>query len=137
MNIGINLFGLFVNSLMDIRTKRISLLATCIYGVLGLGCHIYDKSISWELLIALIPGIICLILAKASREKIGYGDGAVLLAMGCNLGADDMLLCCFLAIIFAGSVALFLISICRKKRDYEIPFVPFLMLGYLCTLLEG
>lgn len=137
MNIGINLFGLSVNSLMDIRTKRISLFFTCIYGLLGLGYHIYSKCVSYEMLFALIPGILCLILAGISREQIGYGDGAVLLAMGCNLSADDMFLCCFLAIIFAGAVALFLIGICHKKRNYEIPFVPFLLMGYLCTLLEG
>lgn len=137
MEIGMNLFGLVGNGIWDLRTRRISIVITAIYAAGGLALQMYWKSLGLGTFMALIPGIVCLLLAWITRQQIGYGDGFVLLAMGCNLSLAQIGVSCFFAFAFAGAAALFLLTFGRKKRTYEMPFVPFLLLGYLCTLWEG
>lgn len=78
---------------------------------------------------SLTPGILFWLLSFISREKVGYGDGWVLLMIGLFLGVGR----CFL-ILLAGLAAesfavLFLMAFRKVDKDKEIPFVPFLMLG--------
>jgi prepilin signal peptidase PulO-like enzyme (type II secretory pathway) len=64
-------------------------------------------------------------------QKVGYGDGLLLLALGCYLVWEDMLLMCMAAVFCGGIWGLVLMIFFHKNKDYEIPFVPFLFLGDL------
>ena len=43
----------------------------------------------------------------------------------------------FLSIAFAFFAALFLVIVKRKKKDYEMPLVPFVLAAYLFSLFEN
>ena len=128
---GMIIAGLVWNSILDLREKRVSLLVTVLYGLLGIGYQILQKEIGFWMIASFLPGLSALALAKLTREKIGYGDGFMLLALGCYIRLEEMAWVCMIAVCLAGLFALILLAFFHKKRDYAIPFVPFLLLGYV------
>lgn len=79
--------------------------------------------------ISLLPGIMFWMISFMTKEKVGYGDGWVLIMIGLFAG----LIRCFLILLtglIAESVILLILLIFRKvNKDGEVPFVPFLLLG--------
>lgn len=69
--------------------------------------------------------------ALISGGMVGFGDGLLILTMGSVLGAGELagILCGALLLcgIYSGIEYLML----KKSRSEEIPFVPFLLIGYL------
>ncbi len=127
----LELSGLLINGVMDFKTKQISLWVTAIYGAAGILWRVLSGTISWELFTSLVPGVVCLAAAWMTRERIGYGDGFLLLSAGCHFEWADMLLLCMLAVAAAGIFALILCIFFHKGKDYEMPFAPFLVVGYV------
>lgn len=131
LKIGITISGLLWNSISDLKEKRISLLVTGVYALIGVGYQIINKQMGSWMVVSLIPGLLVLAFAKLTREKIGYGDGFLLLSLGCYLNIEEMVLVCMIAVCLAGVIALILLVFFHKGRDYAIPFVPFLLCGYV------
>lgn len=131
IKIGITISGLLWNSISDLKEKRISLLVTGFYALTGVGYQIINKQMGSWMVVSLLPGLLVLAFAKITREKIGYGDGFLLLSLGCYLNIEEMLLVCMIAVCLAGVIALILLVFFHKGRDYAIPFVPFLLCGYV------
>lgn len=128
----IAIMGLTGNSIMDMRRKEISLIVTVACGVCGSILRIAAGAAWKDFLLALIPGIICIVLVYATKEQIGFGDAWVLLATGCCISASELFGAMWLAMTGLSLVALFLYVILRKSARFEIPFVPFLLAGVLC-----
>jgi leader peptidase (prepilin peptidase)/N-methyltransferase len=82
-----------------------------------------------------LPGLLVLIFAGLSGEYIGYGDGWVLLCLGCFLAADDLVSLCMISLTCAGIAALFMLFVLHMGRRAQIPFVPFLLVGYVAVLI--
>ena len=86
-----------------------------------------------DVLFGIIPGIFIYIISILSDEKIGKGDGIIILLTGVLFGG--------LITIFALGISLFVISLfgvtlifLRKyKRNLKIPFIPFFSVGILIT----
>ena len=89
------------------------------------------------LLLGVIPGIITLVLSIVTKEKIGLGDGLILICVGCLQTIKDVLCMIFFSFIFLTVVLIFLLAIRRIGRSSRIPFVPFLFLGQLITMYGG
>lgn len=122
---------LLIQGVWDIRTKEIPLWVS-----LGLGGCSFLYSVcnqrEWLCIcFSLIPGMICLMLGYCTRQAVGYGDGILLCALGMLYPMEELLTICLVAIVFAGFVGLVLLVVFRKNGNYEIPFVPFLFLGWL------
>lgn len=79
--------------------------------------------------VSLIPGLGFFLLSFFSGEKVGYGDGWVLLMIGLFLGAYRCFLTLFAGLLAESAVAVILLIFRKVQRDREIPFVPFLLLG--------
>ena len=82
-----------------------------------------------RLLAGLLPGIFLLVLAKITREAVGYGDGLILLFIGLSLGFWECI-----GIFFIGLLGVFLAAVLvalffGRKKGLEIPFIPFLLTG--------
>lgn len=76
--------------------------------------------------------LVCLSVALITEIfplKIGSGDWLYLCLLSYSIDFLQIIYC----ILFASSLAIFYIISVSKKRK-EIPFVPFLFLGYLLTL---
>ena len=120
----------------DLRTKKISMITVGIWAVIGTIVQLLNGDLMCaNRLIAMVPGVLLYFFAKISEEKVGAGDACTIIVMGIYMDINELLIVGMFSITISGVVALLLIAIWKKKRDYEIPFIPFLFAGYLMERL--
>lgn len=119
---------MLANSIKDLLFKSIFLWLTVAWGVLGLGMRIYQGC---DFDCGFLIGAIILVIAILTKGKIGYGDGILVLALSMHLKVWQLVEVLVIAELAAGVVSLLLLGFWHKKKDYEIPFVPFVFLGTL------
>lgn len=130
---------LFWGTWQDIREKKISdfyLLVGIIGGIFFCGLNIWTGSFSfgtWGL--AWIPGILFLLISKVRKEKIGMGDGLLLLVLSSFFSIRELWLMIGTAFILLMPVSVLLLCSRKVSINYQIPFLPFLWLAH--TLLWG
>ena len=120
----------------DVRNRKVSvrlLGGAAIAGLLCFGC--FRQITAADMLLGSAIGAVLLLLGFVTGEKIGYGDGVLVLVCGIFLGfAENLQLLCA-ALVLVEAVGLFLIIVKRKGRRHRIPFIPFLLAGYLLLLI--
>lgn len=134
----IMLFYLGILAAMDVKKRQISLVMTGTLFAAGVAWQIgIEKNIWPELLLSLLPGIGVLILGYFSREQIGYGDGLLLLTVGIWNGLGQTFLILTAGLVFCAVLCGILLMQKKIKRRDSVPFVPFLLLGFVgrCGLL--
>ena len=127
---GVMLMILAANGLSDLRTRRILpffSLALLVSGIIA------RKGID---LASMFPGTLFLLAAVWTREKVGPGDGIVLLS--CGAWSDLFTICgilipALLAVFVTGAV----IKGVRSTERVTLPFVPFMCLSYTMWLIFG
>lgn len=110
---------LLLLSLQDIRDRELSFAVLLEFLGTGLICAFATGTE-----VCLWPGMTFLLLAAASGEKIGYGDGWLILGMGMWCPAEEIV-----SVLLMGCVLCTGAGILRKEK--ELPFVPFLTAGYI------
>lgn len=138
MNIreGILLAFLGLNTVSDIRSKKILVWSAWVFGLFGLVYGFVGNELSiLQGLVALLPGIIFLIISKITKESMGYGDGMIVLVMGIYISIQKLVGSLMIALIFAAAWSMILLVFFKKKKHEEFPFVPFVLLGYLGGML--
>lgn len=134
------LIFLFVGALWDIKKKAVPKVFLLIWGIVSVIYFVFEIINGQNmlgLLLGVIPGIITLVLSIVTKEKIGLGDGLILICVGCLQTIKDVLCMIFFSFIFLTVVLIFLLAIRRIGRSSRIPFVPFLFLGQLITMYGG
>ena len=127
--------GLAVAAVEDIHRKEVSSFPLIIMGFAGILLSIAaGEWKEWYVVIHFLPGILVLATAWLTKETIGYGDGLVILCLGCFLTAGEILDVCMAAITLAGVVALVMLFVMRKSKKTPLPFIPFLFAG--CVILK-
>ena len=121
---------LLIEGIQDFRAKRISLWRGLCFGMLGLGISIISDRPWSNVIWAEVPGLICIIISYCSRQAIGYGDGFLLCMLGTFYEIGEVLFILFVAMGFAGILGLVLLVLFQKNGKQEIPFVPFLFVGW-------
>lgn len=126
----VSLFGL--TSFDDIRTKQVRVLEIIIFAVFGIILNIYYRTNSLTSIMGglMIGGVIYL-FSIVSKEKIGKGDALIIMVSGLYLGFFDTLILLWLASVFAAVFGGIYMLAHKNKGDIELPFVPFLLLGYM------
>ena len=99
---------------------------------LFLGAHPF-----YDLLLGCLVGIVLLLIARLSREAIGYGDALMIIATGVFLGIVDNVLLILCSITAAALCSLVLLIFKINKKQDAIPFVPFMLCGYIVLLAAG
>lgn len=128
--------GLIGLGIEDLWKKQISSLPLLLMAVAGGGISLaLGDWGDWTALWRLLPGGVMLLLAWLTRESIGYGDGFVVLCLGCFLDFWKIVDICMAALTLSGFVALFMLLVKKKNRKTQMPFVPFLLVGYGMQLL--
>ena len=87
-----------------------------------------------EIIFGSLVGVVVMGISKLTREAVGLGDGCMLVATGAFLGLIDNLILLMGALILAGAWSAGLLVIRRKNNKCEIPFVPFMLGGYVLVL---
>ena len=125
-------------SALDVRSRRlpVSLLAcgigaACVYqvfwGTVPSGISLAGAAI----------GVLFLVVSKITGEALGYGDSILILGLGIYLGFWNLLGLLVIAFFIAAGFAMVVLAIRHFKRKAILPFVPFLLTGYVAILLSG
>ncbi len=121
---------LLIQSVWDIRTKALPLRTSILIALCGLGYSAYMRRDGWEIIVALIPGVLCLVIGYITRQAIGYGDGILLCALGMWYSCEVVVATFMIALIVAAMTGLVLLVLFQKSGKYEVPFVPFIFLSW-------
>ena len=132
--IKIIILGLFlvIEGIRDLRRHKVSMLSVALAGVIGVIIQIpLIKEIYPDMIGGILPGIILLLVAGFTKERIGYGDGWVMFVAGIYLGFAGSIYLLTLS-LFIASLTSVLLLICKKAgRKTELPFVAFMVPGFL------
>lgn len=131
--------------LIFITVAVIDLLQKKIYWIFPLGIGIGGILVSiliegrsiMDIFWAVLPGLAALLIARLTKEQLGYGDAVMLIALGCLISVGRVLSIIMMGLFFAGIAALVMMIVLKKKAQYEIPFMPFLAAGYVLTMYGG
>ena len=122
-------------SLEDMMKKTVSLWLILLGNAGAAGWLMWNcvkGQMVWQaVILSILPAILFLIIAKVSKEQVGYGDGWLMLPLGIILGFEKMCMVLMWAISLAAVCALILLVKYRYRRGMEMPFVPFLLTGYV------
>lgn len=130
----LGLLGVF--AYQDWKKKKVSVYLLLVSGIVGLLCHLYSREIGMgDMMLGAAIGLALLFCGLVTGEKIGYGDGAMLMVSGIFLGFSANLELLLISLLLLEMAALFLVVVKRKGRRYRIPFIPFLLAGYLYLLI--
>ena len=126
-------------SITDCRKKKIPgifLLIGIVGGMAAVSWRIWQGSDHWySVLLSAAPGLLLWGLSALTEEKVGRGDGDMVIILGLLLGWErcTALLCAasLLAAVYAGIG----LGIRKLKKSSRIPFAPFLSVS--CALVWG
>ncbi len=117
-------------SFQDVKTHTVSAVpiavALCIEAAAGL----MQRGLS-QVIIALIPGVLILLLSFFKGAGIGAGDGLIAMITGISLGIEAELISLYFSFILSSIFALLIIALKKGNKRTEIPFVPFMAAGFL------
>ena len=130
---------LFWGALQDFRKRKIRTDYLWVGGIVGFVYKSIDilkgnsNLVNW--IIAMIPGFILLIIAKYTKEKIGYGDGWMFIILGNFLNITEIYYVLQIAFFLITLFSIIMILSRKVSKEYQIPFFPFLLVAYL--ILKG
>ena len=120
----------------DIRKKRISAGYLCIFAAAGIGIHVVSRDMSAPgMLLGAAVGLGLVAVSLLTRGSVGMGDGFLLATAGIFLGGSESFTLLLTSLLYAAVFSLAMLVFRRWRGQREIPFVPFLFLGYLTMVL--
>ncbi|HHV09701.1 MAG TPA: hypothetical protein GXX75_05405 [Clostridiales bacterium] len=130
------LLGLLILcSIQDLLKKKIGLWLIVAGGGMMLVSILFCNSITLvDRLGGIAVGGTVLLISLATKGKIGFGDGLLLCISGMGLGFWGNLELFAVALFLAAAVSIALMMLRLADRKKSIPFVPFLLSGYVFIL---
>ena len=115
----------------DIKRKKIPVYMLIILAAAGIISNFTVGEFDIEnRIIAMLPGMILLIVSMITKQQIGYGDGMIILIMGLYIDIDDILSIVLSSFLLSSIAAIILMTVFKKKKNFEMAFSPFLLIGY-------
>ena len=106
--------------------------------ILGSGAYgcIRGENNGTELFLGMIPGVLLLLLAAATK-KAGWADGVVLMLLGSMLGFRQCVMGTMVSLAIISVFSAVLLALRRVGKGTNIPYVPFLVMGVMLCKLTG
>lgn len=124
---------LIICAVCDIRKKEIPLvtvIAGIIFSILIKILEIiFGNTTVISVVYEIFPGLFFVLLSFCTKEKIGYGDGLILIVCGMALGFDQCFIGLCIALLFSSVFSIVLLILHKVKRNSGLPFVPFIAIG--------
>ena len=127
------LLALFLTicSVTDLVKKQIYIKIILPFMAAGLGLFFFEGRLSLiEEAGGIFLGVILLLLARVSSERIGYGDGLMVAVSGSFLGLFMNIRLLMWALFISAIVSAILLVLKKAGRHTELPFAPFLLISY-------
>lgn len=122
-------------TISDVRKRSVSIASLVILFLLSVALGIAGKRGIGQMLVGAIPGLVTVILAVITKGKIGLGDALVFVAIGIWCGIKMILSVFFVALFLCSVVGVTLILMKKASRKTALPFIPFILAGYvICEL---
>ena len=137
---GAVLIFLCICTVFDIRKKEIPLILAGSGMAAAVGFTIWQIGnrtvFAAQILSALLPGLFFLLVSWCTKEKVGYGDGILLLITGLMTGFNQCLTGLCISLFLSAFFGVLLLFLHKAKKSSRIPFVPFLTMGMgVCFIL--
>lgn len=123
-------------SIWDVREKELPVKVLAV-GMIGSLLYGIWKHWGLELLLGSIPGMLLILMGFLTREKVGYGDGVVVLILGNVLKWPEGVLIYVMAQFGVLFFAVVLLWCRRAPWETKIPFVPFLTVALMIYMVGG
>lgn len=91
-----------------------------------------DAEVVW----GLVPGALLLLMAVVTK-KAGVADGIVLLLLSLPLDYRECIVSFVLSFLFMSLVSLLLLVLGKLKGNSKLPYLPFLLAGYIVQMIAG
>lgn len=130
---------LFWGALQDVREKTISHYFIKVGILIGLANCLWEIYLQVfygkERILSLVPGIVFLVIAKISAEKIGYGDGMVFLILGSCMKPFEIW-CLWQVSLWLDTIySLIMVTIKKLQFHSKVAFLPFVWVAYNLLML--
>lgn len=127
---------LLPEALIDIRKHEINVIIPGGFAILGVVLTIIVRDIPYiSVTVGIVEGLLIILISYLTKEQIGHGDGIIIAATGTLLGWKSNLIMFFSACFMSAIVAVILMIIKKADKKSRIPFVPFLIPGFLISVL--
>lgn len=125
-----------IYAIEDFWRKTVSVRYLPVFALIGIVLHLYLKDMTvLGMIFGMLSGTAVLGLSLLTRESIGKGDGILLIVTGIFLGGVDNFELLCISLFYAALFSFIMLLTGIYKKNQEIPFVPFLFLGYMTMLL--
>ena len=137
---GAVLIFLSICTIFDIRKKEIPFILAGMGMAAAVGFTIWrignGTIFAAQILPAALPGLFFLLVSWCTKEKVGYGDGILLLIIGLTVGFYQCLTGLCISLFLSAFFGVLLLFLHKAKKNSRIPFVPFLTMGMgVCFIL--
>lgn len=126
---------LLITAIQDIRTKTISLWLIVMGMIIVLVYTIYLRVNFLIPIGGILVGVLVVIISIATKGKIGMGDGLILMVTGINLGFWRNLEMFLYSLCIAAIISIILLIFKKVKKKDSLPFVPFILAGYILIVI--
>lgn len=136
------LFNIIVGSVLlilswdDIKSKTITIIKLGMFIPILVMQVFIGFTCSWiQIVGGILLGIGIIFLSYITQGKIGLADGVCITFLGAILGFIKVFMLVIVALFLVAGISIFLLALKKAKLKTELPFLPFLFLGYIGVLL--
>ena len=125
-------FYLLIMSVKDIKNREIPLLLLAsgiIFAPLFIMSDDRDGIIRY--VTGMIPGIVFMIISFASRGQLGQADAGVLICLGLCIGINGAIAVISVSLTLIAFTAMIMLLTGKFNRKSTLPYIPFVLLGYI------
>jgi len=127
---------LIIEAITDFRKKEINIPVSAILAFAAAVMIFLCEDISvLNAIIGLAEGLILIMVSFMTKGQIGIGDGILLAACGLMLGGKNNMIMFFFACLISAIVSALIMIIKKADKKTKIPFVPFMIPGFLVMVL--
>lgn len=130
------LIVLVIEAVTDFKKNEVNIIFPVLLAAAATVMFFFTKDISLiNAIIGTGEGLLLILISLLTKGEIGMGDGILLAACGLMLGGRDNLIMFFFACLSSAVVSALIMLIKKADKKTKIPFVPFMIPGFLIMVL--
>lgn len=131
---------LLICSYGDIKRREISLFPMLIVSafIMFFSFISHTQGMGWiDRLYGAGIGVLLIVISLITKGQIGMGDGFLFIVIGFGVGFWNSFSVLIYSLIFVCIGACCLLGFKKKQKKTEVPFVPFIGLGYISLVIAA